>query len=109
MIKSVGVVSTYVSNNGKNKGERMFWDYDGNKINLDIQTDKNGKINEKYFELTNDDISDIINVPQHQIPLDKRLMNDFLSNISSPSVKHTNTKKRNSKKLKKSKKMRNKK
>jgi hypothetical protein len=82
MIKSVGVVSTYINNNGKKNGENLFWDYDGNKINLDILTNKNGKNDEKYFELTNKDIVDILNVPGHQQSLDKRLMNDFLPNTN---------------------------
>jgi hypothetical protein len=68
--------------------EQTFMDinYDGNKANVVIDSNINGKRENVNLTLDNEDLAKILNIPSVNIPLDKRLQNDFqTAYISSPS------------------------
>jgi hypothetical protein len=58
---------------------KINWDvdYDGNKANIEMDINSNGKSEHVDYELTNDDLAGLLNVPSFQMPLEERLINDF--------------------------------
>ena len=85
-IKNRGLTQTLVHNNGNNRFNQVNWDadYDGNIANISVTSNTNG--NKKHFDvsLDNQDLASILNVPTVNMPLDKRLQNDF----SKPMFTH---------------------
>jgi hypothetical protein len=112
-IQNYGYTNTHINNNNKLSENSLSWigNYDGNIANLDMTINTNG--NEKIInlQLDNQDLLNLLNIPSNQIPLEKRLMHDFVSsNTSIPIIqipntlalghKKNKTKKRKNKKLK---------
>lgn len=64
---------------GNDNYNKIDWDiaYDGNLANIEMDVNSNGKSKHFNYELTNDDLADILNVPSFQMPLEERLMADF--------------------------------
>jgi hypothetical protein len=64
---------------GNDNYNKIDWDidYDGNVANIEMDVNSNGKSKHFNYELTNDDLVDILNVPSFQMPLEERLMADF--------------------------------
>lgn len=91
-IKNRGLTQTLVHNNGNNRFNQIDWDadYDGNIANISVTSNTDG--NKKHFDvsLDNQDLASILNVPSINMPLDKRLHNDFITPTfrHDPSVYH---------------------
>jgi len=64
---------------GNDNYNKIDWDidYDGNLANIEVDVNSNGNSKHFNYELTNDDLADILNVPSFQMPLEERLMADF--------------------------------
>jgi hypothetical protein len=80
-IKSKGVTKTIIHNNNKNYSNEMNWDadYDGEKANISLNIDANGKKEHMEIKMNSDELAEILNIPSDNTLLDKRLYNDFLS------------------------------
>ncbi len=59
--------------------KKIDWDidYDGKHANIDLDINSNGKSKHVAYELTNDDLEDILNIPAFKMPLEHRLIKDF--------------------------------
>jgi len=59
--------------------KKVDWDvdYDGNRTNIEMDVNLNGKSKHVDYELTNSDLADILNIPSFKMPLEERLINDF--------------------------------
>ena len=64
---------------GNDNYNKIDWDidYDGNLANIEVDVNSNGNSKHFNYELTNDDLADILNVPSFQMPLEERLLADF--------------------------------
>lgn len=64
---------------GNDNYNKIDWniDYDGNLANIEMDINSNGKSKHFNYELTNDVLADILNIPSFQMPLEERLMTDF--------------------------------
>lgn len=79
-IKNQGITKTIVHNNNKNYINEIDWDadYDGEIAKISLNINDNG-IKEHYStKMNNAEISEILNIPSINTPIDKRLSNDFL-------------------------------
>jgi len=78
-IKNRGITQTIIHDNKHNHFNQTNWDadYDGNIANLSVKTNTDGKHNQFHISLDNEDLANILNIPSINIPIDKRLKNDF--------------------------------
>ena len=78
-IKNSGITKTILHDNNKNKTNEIKWDtdYDGNIANISLDLKNNGSHKNYTFSLDNNDLANILNTHSVNIPLDKRLKNDF--------------------------------
>ena len=80
-IKNRGVTQTifHNSNNNQNGFNEINWDadYDGNTANISVTTDTNGLRQHYDATLDNIDLDKLLNIPSVDMPLHKRLVNDF--------------------------------
>ena len=79
-IKNQGITKTLIHNNNKNYISEINWDadYDGEIAKISLNINDNGN-NEHYkVKMDNDEISELLNIPSINMPIDKRLSNDFL-------------------------------
>ncbi len=78
-IKNTGITQTIIQNNNKKYYNEIDWDtdYDGEVAKISLNIDENGVKNSFNAEMTNDEISELLNIPSVNIPLEKRLKNDF--------------------------------
>jgi len=79
-IKNQGITKTLIHNNNKNYISEINWDadYDGEIAKISLNINDNGN-NEHYkVKMDNDEISELLNIPSINMPIDKRLYNDFL-------------------------------
>ena len=121
-LKSYGMSERYVIEKDKNNKykpkqsfNKMEWNgnYDGNKAHIDIHVNKNGDKEHMDIVLTNNDLMQILNVPEVNIPIHQRLQNDFLLNTKTKTKTKSykrrhhkkSTKKNRSHKSRKSRKM----
>ena len=85
-IKNRGTTKTIIHDNSNshkhntlNAVNELKWDadYDGDVANISITSDTNG--NKKHFNITldNNDLEHILNIPSVDMPIHKRLKNDF--------------------------------
>jgi hypothetical protein len=79
-IKSKGITKTIIHNNNKNYSSELNWDadYDGEKANISLDMDENGKKGHMEFKMNSDELAELLNIPSDNVMLDKRLYNDFL-------------------------------
>lgn len=108
-IKNRGITKTIIQNGKKNQVSESKWDvdYDGDVANISIDTEANGTHQSFYTKLNNIDLARLLNVPSVDMPLHKRLENDFLGkeNLIVPMTLHKKTtRKRRHRKSKTSKK-----
>lgn len=63
----------------EDKYNKIDWDidYDGNRANVEMDINSNGKTKHLEYELTNEDLENILNVPSFRMPLEERLVRDF--------------------------------
>jgi hypothetical protein len=89
-IKNKGHTQTIIHRNKQTKFNDIKWDsdYDGNKANISINADMNGNQNHFNIKLDNNDLANMLNMPTINIPIHKRLENDFNMNrfIGDPNV-----------------------
>jgi len=80
-IENKGLTQTIIHKNKKKLINQTNWDadYDGNIANISIDTNTNGNNKHLNFRLDNDDLANILNVPSVNMPIDKRLENDFMT------------------------------
>lgn len=98
-IQNKGVTKTILHTNNTNQVQEIQWDadYDGEKANISIDMNEN---NGKYLkhidmELDNKDLKEIFSIPSVNIPLHKRLTQDFqYSKPKTKTMKSTHSKKR---------------
>ena len=77
-IQNYGFSKTQI-NNGKYNEVEWIGDYDGKIANINIDINNNGSRDIVSMKLNNNDLVQLFGVQPVQIPLEKRLMNDFLS------------------------------
>jgi hypothetical protein len=80
-IKNKGTTKTIIHKNNKNYYNEVNWDadYDGEKANISLNIDENGKKGHVEMKMNNDELAEILNIPSENSMLDKRLYMDFLS------------------------------
>uniref|UniRef100_A0A6C0LKP5 Uncharacterized protein n=1 Tax=viral metagenome TaxID=1070528 RepID=A0A6C0LKP5_9ZZZZ len=79
-IKNKGITETMISNHHNHlKMNRTKWeaDYDGNKANILIDSNTDGKHKVMNIELDNRDLANLLSIPSVNSPIDKRLAQDF--------------------------------
>jgi hypothetical protein len=83
-IKNKGITKTIIHNNNKNYYNEVNWDadYDGEKANISLDIDENGKKEHVEMKMNNDELAELLNIPSENSMLDKRLYRDFLSKHS---------------------------
>lgn len=69
-----------LDNNNPQTFKTINWnaDYNGNIANVNINTNSRGKKNNYNVKLSNEDLSYILNLQTSNIPIDKRLQQDYL-------------------------------
>jgi hypothetical protein len=87
-IKNRGMTKTLIHSNNKNQINEIQWDadYDGNRANIDLDIENQGHHNKLHFTLDNNDLANILNVNSVNLPLHKRLKNDFQKNRKKPLI-----------------------
>ena len=79
-IKSKGFNETIIRDNNHNKRSKIDWNahYDGEEGNILLNVNENNR--KKHFDIqfNNDDLVQLLNIPSVNMPLEKRLHNDFL-------------------------------
>jgi hypothetical protein len=89
-IKNTGLTKTIIGNNCGNQMEEVKWDanYDGNKAKINLKTNLNGKKKGYHYTLNNADLAELFNTDTINIPIHKRLKNDFISSSfrSQPKI-----------------------
>jgi len=83
-IQNYGFTKTIIQDNNNNINNEIQWkgDYDGKIANIDVDINDNGNRELISIHLDNNDIRHIFGIQPVQMPLEKRLMNDFLSRKS---------------------------
>ncbi len=78
-IKNRGTTKTIVHNNNSNHINQMNWDadYDGDVANISVNTNTDGIREHFDIMLDNQDLANILNIQSVNMPLHKRLKNDF--------------------------------
>jgi len=84
-IKKQGITQTIVHDNKHNHFNQINWDadYDGNKANISVKSNTDGKRDRFDISLDNEDLAHILNIPSINMPIHKRLKMDF----QNPSYK----------------------
>jgi hypothetical protein len=79
LIQNQGVTETIINDNNQLLVNRTNWgaNYDGDKANILVDTNTNGKHNVYKIELDNEDLAKLLNIPSVDTSLDKRLLRDF--------------------------------
>jgi hypothetical protein len=85
-IKNRGVMKTIVHDHNKNRVNELNWDadYDGDNANLILTSNTDGKKKQIGIQLDNNDLANLLNIPSVNMPLHRRLKDDF---IKEPSPK----------------------
>lgn len=98
-IQNKGITKTILHTNNTNEVHEMQWDadYDGEKANISIDMNENDGKYTKHIDmqLDNEDLKEIFNIPSVNVPLHKRLTQDFkYSRPKSKTMKSPHSKKR---------------
>ena len=80
-IQNYGFTKTLIRDNNQNINNEIEWlgNYDGNIANINININDNGKNEIIDMRLNNNDLMEIFGVQPVEIPMEQRLINDFLS------------------------------
>jgi hypothetical protein len=80
-IQNYGFTKTLIQDNNHHSSNEIEWnsDYDGNIANINLNMNNNGNKEVILMRLNNNDLKELFGVQPIEIPLEKRLMNDFLS------------------------------
>jgi hypothetical protein len=78
-IKNRGHTQTLIRNNNKNKFNEINWDadYDGKVANISVTSEIEGNKKQFDIKLDNNDLAELLNVSSVNVPIHKRLQNDF--------------------------------
>ena len=78
-IKNKGITKTVIRQNGRTKTNKLKWeaDYDGEVANISLDIYDDGAKQHYDSQLTNEDLSSMLNLPSVNKPIDERLINDF--------------------------------
>ena len=91
-IQNFGSSETFINVNNKKSDSKLKWmgDYDGEtaKLQVDINNNNNRKVYK--IEMDNKQLSRLLGAPSVDMPLDKRLKNDFLKENPSEMDEETN-------------------
>ena len=84
-ITNQGITKTIIhdNNNMNDKVNLVNWDmnYDGNMANIHVKNNMNGKCKSYDISMDNNGLEQILNMPTINIPIDKRLKNDFYQDL----------------------------
>jgi hypothetical protein len=82
-IQNKGVTQTVFSNNNQKTRNEIKWNaaYDGDRANIKVDLNDNGKKNKYRMQLNNQDLANLLSIPAVNKPLDSRLQQDFLSDF----------------------------
>jgi len=91
-IQNYGFTKTLIRDNNRNINNEIEWqgNYDGNIANINININDNGKNEIIDMRLNNNDLMELLGVQPVEIPMEQRLINDFLS---YPNENYTTIKK----------------
>ena len=80
-IQNYGFTKTYVKDNNCAMTNEIKWNgnYDGKFANIDLDINDNGNREFVSMKLNNSDLKDLFGLSPVEIPLEKRLLNDFKS------------------------------
>lgn len=81
-IQNYGFTKTLIQDNKHKINNEVKWkgDYDGKIANIDIDINDNGNREFISMNLTNNELRELLGIQPVEIPLEKRLKNDFISN-----------------------------
>jgi hypothetical protein len=79
-IKNRGYTKTIIHDHNKNKVNELNWDadYDGDNANIILTSTTNGKKKKIGIQLDNNDLANLLNIPSINMPLHRRLKEDFI-------------------------------
>ena len=79
-IQNYGFTKTIIQDNKHNLHNEIQWqgNYDGKIANINVNINDNGNEEFVNMQLNNNDLKQLLGIQPVEIPLDKRLMNDFL-------------------------------
>jgi len=105
-IQNYGITKTIIKDNkNKRTQNEVKWigHYDGDIANIHIDINNNGNKKTQNINLNNTDIMNLLEIHSVEIPLDKRLRDDFLYKpitlaLENRSTKNRSTKNRSTKK-----------
>jgi hypothetical protein len=89
-IQNYGITKTVINDNQTNE-IKWLGDYDGNIADIRIELNNNGDKDTIEMQLDNNDIMKLLGIQTVEIPLEKRLLNDFMSENYEPLVLAINT------------------
>jgi len=80
-IQNYGFTKTLIQDNKNHLQNEIQWkgDYDGKIANIDLDINDNGHREFVSMKLNNNDIRQIFGIQPVEVPLEKRIMADFLS------------------------------
>jgi hypothetical protein len=80
-IQNYGFTKTMIQDNEQIKQNVIQWkgNYDGNIANINVGINDNGNTEIISMQLTNDDLFQLLGVQPVQMSLEKRILNDYLS------------------------------
>jgi len=79
-IKNRGYTKTIIHDHNKNKVNELKWDadYDGDNANIMLTSSTDGKKKQIGIQLDNNDLANLLNIPSVNMPLHRRLNDDFI-------------------------------
>ena len=103
-IQNYGFTKTLIKDNNRTLQNKMIkWngDYDGDIANINIGINNNNKEKFVNIQLTNDELMDIFKIQPVDIPLEQRLIKQFLEEDLTKSRKHKKKKRHKKRKTRK--------
>ena len=85
-IQNYGFAKTIILNDKQDIHNEIKWqgDYDGKNANIDVDVNDNGNRELLSIQLNNNDIRQLFGIQPVQVPLEKRLVKDFLYHTNKP-------------------------
>lgn len=85
-LKNVGFTETVVNKNGHMDRSAANWglQYDGENAHIDFAISDKNKRKKIHMDMNKNDIMNLLKIPPENIPLEKRITDDFLRNDNSP-------------------------
>jgi len=95
-ITNVGITKSFIQDNNKKSLKEIEWmgEYDGKEANIHLHINDNGKKEDRNLTLDKDDLKNLLNMKSVNIPLEERLIHDFLEKPYPIKKKKKKTKRR---------------